>query len=394
MTQIHPRVMTGLDTLKRQIPDCLEKGRLGLLANPASVDRSFVHARHILNTLFPGRLKALFSPQHGFFAEKQDNMIESGHFRDPELDIPVFSLYSETRIPTDDMFDEIDTLVVDIQDVGTRVYTFIYTISYCLDTAARLGKSVVILDRPNPVGGYQVEGNVLEPAYTSFVGRFPIPMRHGMTVGEISRFFNRTQNIGCDLTVVPMDGWRRRMYWQDTGLPWILPSPNLPTPLSAMVYPGQVILEGTNLSEARGTTLPFEQFGAPFMDARAVADRLGQSIPGIHLRQVCFEPTSGKWAGTPCQGFHIHVTDRDAYKPYLTSLILVREITAAHPDAFQFKAPPYEYEYDRLPMDLILGSRSLRESLESGTDPKELEARWKPELDRFIGRSSPFYMYE
>ena len=387
------RVTTGLDALCDNPPERLKSRRLGLLGNPASITSQFVHAKDVIATCYPGQLNALFSPQHGFFAEKQDNMIESGHFRDPDLDIPVFSLYSETRIPTADMFDDIDTLVIDIQDVGTRVYTFIYTISYCLETAAALGKSVVILDRPNPVGGVQIEGNVLEEAYASFVGRFPIPMRHGMTVGEIASFFNTTRNINCDLTVIPMQGWTRDMYWQDTGLVWIPPSPNLPTPLSAMVYPGQVILEGTNLSEGRGTTLPFEQFGAPFVDVHTLMPRVQDRLKGIVLRPLCFQPTSGKWQDQMCKGFHIHVTDKNAYKPYLYSLILLQEIIRTHPNEFAFKAPPYEYEFERLPMDLILGSRDLRENLENMNDLHELEKTWQIPLQTFRQASQPFYIY-
>nr|WP_319394007.1 DUF1343 domain-containing protein [uncultured Desulfobacter sp.] len=393
MNKNTPRVKTGLDTLWDNPPGCLKSRRLGLLGNPASITRQFVHAKDVIAKCYPGQLNALFSPQHGFFAEKQDNMIESGHFRDPDLNIPVFSLYSETRIPTADMFDDIDTLVIDIQDVGTRVYTFIYTISYCLETAAALGKSVVILDRPNPVGGAQIEGNVLEEAYASFVGRFPIPMRHGMTVGEIAAFFNATRNINCDLTVIPMQGWTRDMYWQDTGLVWIPPSPNLPTPLSAMVYPGQVILEGTNLSEGRGTTLPFEQFGAPFVEVDTLKQRVQERLQGIVLRPLCFQPTSGKWQNRMCKGFHIHVTDRKAYKPYLYSLILLQEIIRAHPNEFEFKAPPYEYEFERLPMDLILGSRDLRENVKNMNDLHELEKTWQIPLQAFKQASQPFYIY-
>ncbi|WDP88793.1 MAG: DUF1343 domain-containing protein [Desulfobacter sp.] len=388
------QINTGLDTLHAKIPDSLKGRNLGLLANPASVDKHFTHARQVIHELFPGRLKALFSPQHGFFAEKQDNMIESAHGRDPEYGIPVYSLYSETRIPTPEMFEEIDTLVVDIQDVGTRVYTFIYTISYCLETAARAGKSMVVLDRPNPVGGCQVEGNLLEKDYASFVGRFPIPMRHGMTVGEIAQYFNATQNIGCDLTVIPMEGWQRKMYWQDTGLAWIPPSPNLPTPLSAMVYPGQVIFEGTNVSEGRGTTLPFELFGAPYIDNTALAKGLGNSIPGICLRPVCFQPTSSKWANEPCRGFHIHITDREEYKPYLASLIFFQEILRACPEDFRFKEPPYEYEYEKLPMDLILGSKKLRRALCDMTPAADLEKEWQPGLNHFIETSTAFYLYD
>lgn len=388
-----PRIKTGLESLYDNLPGCLKGRRLGLLANPASITSQFAHAKEVIVQLFPGQLSALFSPQHGFFAEKQDNMIESGHFRDPDLDIPVFSLYSETRIPTIDMFAPIDTLVIDIQDVGTRVYTFIYTISYCLETAARLNKSVVILDRPNPVGGLRIEGNILEPDWASFVGRYPIPMRHGMTVGEMTAYINTTQKIGCDLTVIPMQGWTRDMYWQDTGLVWIPPSPNLPTPLSAMVYPGQVIFEGTNLSEGRGTTLPFEQFGAPYLDPNTLKQRIQSRLKGIVLRPVNFQPTSGKWQNQTCKGFHIHITDKDAYKPYLYSLILLQEIMRTHAKGFEFKAPPYEYEFERLPMDLILGSRNLRKNIEAMDAPLELEKAWQDPLQAFKEASQDFYLY-
>jgi uncharacterized protein YbbC (DUF1343 family) len=387
-------VTIGLENLTSGFQSNLEGRRLGLLANPASVDFRFTHAVQILADLFPGRLTTIFSPQHGFYAEKQDNMIESPHGREPELGIPIYSLYSHTRIPTEQMFENLDTLVVDIQDVGTRVYTFIYTISYCMEKAAETGKSVVVLDRPNPIGGTQVEGNLLKPESTSFVGRFPIPMRHGMTVGEICRFFNRECGIGCDLTVVPMSGWKRNMYWTDTGRVWVPPSPNLPTPLSCMVYPGQVILEGTNISEGRGTTLPFELFGAPFVDTRAIAPVLNREVPGACFRPVCFQPTSGKWRDQPCNGFHIHVTDRALFEPFAASLRALQLIIRHHPEDFAFKPPPYEYEYDRLPLDLILGDPAVREDLCAMTDIQTIRQRWEKELDAFKAVSRACYLYE
>ncbi|MBA3012019.1 MAG: DUF1343 domain-containing protein [Proteobacteria bacterium] len=387
------KVITGIENLKSNPPGYLKGKRLGLLANPASVDKNFAHTLDILSQIFPGQLTALFSPQHGFYAEKQDNMIESAHGVEPRLDIPVFSLYSETRIPTPDMFDRIDTLIIDIQDVGTRVYTFIYTISHCMEVAAKCNKTIVILDRPNPIGGLQVEGNVLDPGYASFVGRFPIPMRHGMTVGEISRYFNLEYNLGCDLKIIPMKGWKRSMYWQDTDLVWLPPSPNLPTPASCMVYPGQVIFEGTNISEGRGTTLPFEQFGAPFMDTQTIGQIASGRIKGAFLRPVNFEPTSGKWQQQVCKGFHIHVTSPKAFKPYLASLLLMQLILKFHPEAFAFKQPPYEYEYEQLPMDLILGSRDIRENLSDMEDPEKLETLWQDGLDTFKSRSQKYYLY-
>ena len=390
------KVMTGLENLINTPPPYLKGKRVGLLSNPASVDRRFNHAVTLINRAFPGQLKALFSPQHGFFGEKQDNMIESDHGVHAGLGIPIFSLYSETRKPTRRMFDLIDTLVVDIQDVGTRVYTFIYTVSLCMERAAEMGKTVVILDRPNPVGGEVTEGNILEKAYASFVGRYPIPMRHGLTVGEAADFFNRQSGMGCDLHICPMKGWRRSMYFTDTGLPWVPPSPNLPTPSSALVYPGQVIFEGTNISEGRGTALPFEQFGAPFLEPGSVLTKISstQKPTGVHLRPVAFEPTSNKWQNRVCLGFQIHVTDPEAFRPFILSMALLQTIAMAYPEEFRWKEPPYEYEYDRLPMDLILGSRDVRRALEKGTSLEILEKKWVEERSEFWEIARKYMIYD
>lgn len=388
------KVLTGLENLITNPPDYLSDLKLGLLCNPASVDSNFIHASKIINTLFPNSLKALFSPQHGFFADKQDNMIESDHSEETVFDIPVFSLYSKTRIPSKEMFDLIDCLIIDIQDTGCRVYTFIYTISYCLEKAAQYNKKVVILDRPNPIGGIEVEGNLLEEKYKSFVGRFPIPMRHGMTVGEISSFFNKTYEIDCDLKIIKLKNWERKMYYSDTGLDWVLPSPNLPTASSCIVYPGQVLFEGTNISEGRGTTIPFEQFGAPFINSYQVAEACAGKIPGTFLRPVKFEPVAGKWQNQTCNGFQIHVTDKKIFKPYKASLVLLQEIIRLYKDNFKFKPPPYEYEYDKLPMDLILGSKKLRKQIQAYEDIDEIEKSWQNEINNFINISKEFYLYE
>lgn len=388
------KVITGLERLLEKPVDYLRKKRLGLLSNPASIHSQFRHAKDLIHAFFPRQIKAFFSPQHGFYAEKQDNMIESRHFMEPGLNIPVFSLYNDTRIPTKQMFDELDVLLIDIQDVGTRVYTFIYTISYCLETAKKYNKPVVILDRPNPIGGLQIEGNILSKDCSSFVGRFPIPMRHGLTVGEISQFFNQECGIEADLTIIPMKNWKRHMYWQDTGLPWVSPSPNLPTPQSCMVYPGQVIFEGTNISEGRGTALPFEQFGAPFIDIEKIKSEADKIIKGAILRPVHFEPTSGKWQGQVCKGFQIHVTSKEEYNSYLSSLILMQLILKHHPHEFKFKEPPYEYEFERLPMDLILGSKTLREKITGFENLIQLSDQWIDELDQFKSLSRKYHLYE
>ena len=388
------KIAIGLEVLIADQPDYLRGKRLGLLSNPASIDNNFNHSSAIINQIFPGQLKALFSPQHGFYAEKQDNMIESDHFIEPELNIPVFSLYNETRIPTKKMFDQIDVLLIDIQDVGTRVYTFIYTISFCLEVAAKLKKKIVILDRPNPIGGTQIEGNILSKNRTSFVGRFPIPMRHGLTTGEISQLFNQEFHIGCDLTIIPMKGWKRQMYWKDTELFWIAPSPNLPTPQSCMVYPGQVIFEGTNISEGRGTALPFEIFGAPFLDTKKIKPEADELIKGAFLRPINFEPTSGKWKGIVCCGFQIHITSKEEYKPYFASLLLMQLIIKHHKNNFKFKEPPYEYVFDQMPIDLILGSKTLRKKLTGLKDLITISNQWKEEIINFKSLSGKYHLYE
>ncbi len=334
--------------------------------------------------LFPGQLTCLFSPQHGFFSEKQDNMVESDHTRDPATGMPVFSLYAEQRRPDPAVFESFDILLVDLVDVGTRVYTFAWTIVYCLQVAAETGRKVVVLDRPNPLGGDSLEGNLLKDEWSSFVGLYGLPMRHGLTLGELALLCNRELQIGADLEVIRMAGWRRRMFFSETGFPWVFPSPNMPSPATALVYPGQVVWEGTNVSEGRGTTLPFELVGAPFVRHGEVQDFLARtSLPGCVMRPLMFEPTSGKWAGRPCRGFQVHVTDRTIFRPYRTSLALLQALLTLYPDEFAYKDPPYEYEFERLPMDLILGDRQVRLALEEGVDILELERSWRQELAGF-----------
>ncbi len=387
-------IQIGLENLLASPGPALEGKRLGLLSNQASTDRHFTHARLLLQQRFGPQLTCLFAPQHGFFCEKQDNMIESGHQTDSLTGLPLFSLYGETRRPTQAMFEQLDVLLIDLVDVGTRVYTFLYTLAYCLEAAAQYGKRVVALDRPNPLGGLAVEGNILEPDCTSFVGLYPLPMRHGLTFGELALHINREFGLGADLEVIPMRGWRRSMLFRDTGFPWVFPSPNMPTPETALVYPGQVIWEGTNISEGRGTTLPFELVGAPFWEHEPIMQALAATdLPGCFLRPLVFEPTSGKWAGQPCVGFHLHVTDARSFMPYRTSLALLQAVLRLYPQNFRYKEPPYEYEFERLPMDLILGSQKVRKALEEGQPLVELEAGWRSELDEFAGIRQRSFVY-
>jgi uncharacterized protein YbbC (DUF1343 family) len=409
--------------LARERPKWLRGRRVGLLMHPASVTSRFVPARDVVRDLCGPRLCALFGPQHGIAGEKQDNMIESGHGLDPELGIPIHSLYSETRAPTRAMLLGLDLLLVDLQDVGTRVYTFEWTTALALEACADAGCEVVVLDRPNPLGGVTLEGNLIRPGYTSFVGLTPVPMRHGLTLGELAALVNarlgggdvavgatgaaraggpkrRTDGVGwrcpgrAALTVVPMEGWRRGMLYPDTGLPWVLPSPNMPTFETSVVYPGQVLLEGTNLSEGRGTTRPFEIFGAPWLDTTAVRRRFEKRrLPGLVLRDHAYEPTFHKWAGEVCRGFQIQVTDRAAYRPYLTTLALLQDIITTHRDRFAWKEPPYEYVTDKPPIDVLTGDPAVRAVLESGADLRTLERSWKKEIAAFDREARAIRLY-
>jgi uncharacterized protein YbbC (DUF1343 family) len=373
----------GLEAACLTPPDVLLQARaFGLLSNQASVDRTFRHAADVLDKRFPGRLKALFGPQHGLWSTEQDNMIETGHGESERLRLPVWSLYSETRKPTQQMLDGLDLLVVDLQDVGTRVYTYVWTLTYCLEACAQKGIPVLVLDRPNPLGGELAEGPLLDTAFASFVGRAALPMRHGLTFGELARYCNDVMGLSADVRVQPMQGWRRAMTWPDTGRVWVPPSPNLPRWEGALVYPGQVLLEGTNLSEGRGTTTPFEQFGAPFVDPwQLLALMSTHDLPGVALRPVRFEPTFQKWQGQPCGGVFLHATDAAAFRPYRTTLALLRGVHELWPREFAWRQPPYEYEEVQQPIDILAGSAAVREFVTGERSLQQLDAIAAPPPD-------------
>lgn len=388
------RVLTGLDLLTMGHWKRLTGHKLGLLANQASLDSRLHAAQDVITGLLPGHLKAIFGPQHGYGGEDQDNMVETCHSIDKSSDIPVFSLYSETREPLPHMLDMIDILLIDLQDVGTRVYTFASTMLTTLKAAAGAGKKVMILDRPNPIGGDIVEGNLLSPELYSFVGPYSLPMRHGLTMGEMARIFNHVFSLGCDLEIVPMHGWRRKMLWKETGLRWIMPSANMPLPETASVYPGQVIWEGTNMSEGRGTCRPFEIFGAPYLDPKAVKRALKpETEAGCYLQDYSFRPTFNKWKGELCRGFMLHVLDPGIYRPYQTSIALLKAVLEIHKTEFQWKSPPYEYEYNKRPIDLITGDSSIRHDLESGVPISIITNKWVEELESFVQWRQPYLLY-
>jgi uncharacterized protein YbbC (DUF1343 family) len=385
----------GLERLKADPALAKNWGRCGLVCNQASVTIDLIPAWDVLRQALGSRLTALFGPQHGFYGTKQDNMIETGHARHGSFDVPLYSLYSETREPTAEMLGAVDTIVIDLQIVGCRIYTWKATIAGCMRAAKKFGKRVVILDRPNPVGGEICEGRVLDADCVSFVGEYPIPMRHGLTAGEAARFFNAY--IGCELEIVEMKGWDPKSYWGDLGRHWVLTSPNLPTIDPVYVYPGTVIFEGTNISEGRGTGLPFQFIGAPYLpEGSAYKDRviqlLGGTTPGVHLRDAQFEPTSQKWAGQTCRGVQIHVTNRAQVRSLDLSVALVRAAIELGNGKFAWKDPPYEYDYKTLPMKLIYGSRKVDEMFTADkfsiNDPF-----WHEGIDSYIKKASEFLIY-
>jgi uncharacterized protein YbbC (DUF1343 family) len=384
----------GLEALLESNLDLLDGARVGLIVNPASITSRFQHAADLFHQHPRINLTALFGPQHGIRGETQDNMIEWQTFRDKRTGLPAYSLYGEARKPTREMLEVVDVLVFDIQDVGTRVYTFIYTMALAMEAARECGKRFIVLDRPNPINGIQVEGNLLESEFSSFVGMFPIPMRHGMTIGELAMMFNQEFGIGCELEVVKMEGWRRSMWFEETGLPWVMPSPNIPTNDSAVVYPGCVMIEGTNISEGRGTTRPFEIIGAPFVDPYALTAELKKDhLPGIVFRPLHFQPTFHKFAGELCGGIQIHVTDRDSFRPVITGVSIISAIRRLYPDLFAWKQPPYEYVHDKLPFDVINGSARLREQIETNIPVSEIEASWQHGLSDFAERRRSYLLY-
>jgi uncharacterized protein YbbC (DUF1343 family) len=388
------KISLGIEELLSKRLDLLRGARVGLVCNQASVDHELRHSADLCRAQKSFELTALYGPQHGIRGDVQDNMIETPHTLDAETGLPVYSLYSETREPTEEMLRDVDVLVFDMQDVGCRIYTFVYTLANCMRAARKYGKRVVVCDRPNPIGGEQVAGNVLEPEYASFVGQFPLPTRHGMTVCELAEMFREHWGIECELELVPMDGWTRELWFDETDALWVLPSPNIPTLDSATVFPGTVHLEGTQMSEGRGTTRPFELIGAPYIDPLKYARELnGYGFAGVHFRASSFQPTFQKHAGQTCGGVQIHVSERRDFEPVTVGVAAVKVAHDLYPEQFLWKEPPYEYVYDLNPFDVIAGTSGLRESLERGDSLAEIEASWQEKLSDFMGERAKYLLY-
>jgi uncharacterized protein YbbC (DUF1343 family) len=387
-------IKLGLEKLLEDQLSLIKGARVGLICNQASVDHSFRHAADLLHE-HPGvNLRALFGPQHGIRGDVQDNMIETDHTVDRETGLPIHSLYSETREPTEAMLEDVDVLVFDMQDVGCRIYTFAYTMANSMIAARRFGKKVIVCDRPNPINGIAVAGNVLEPEQASFVGQYAIPTRHGMTLGELGQMFNDHFGIKCDLEVIGMENWARECWYDETDGPWVMPSPNIPTLESATVFPGTVHFEGTQISEGRGTTRPFELVGAPYIDPEKYAQSLNaMELPGVYFRSCIFRPTFQKHAEVSCGGVQIHVTDRDSFEPVTAGIAMVKSAYDLYPTEFRWKQPPYEYVYDRNPFDVIAGTSSIREGIEAGAPLDKLPEGWRQGLDEFKQLRKNYLMY-
>ncbi len=391
-------ISTGLDVWVADGFASLAGKRVAAIVNPTSVDSRFRHLADLLYRSATAKLVALFGPEHGVRGEAQ-YMVPVGEIaRDRHTQVPVHSLYGSTYAslsPTPQQLQGLDALVFDIQDVGSRYYTYVYTMALAMKAAAKAKLPFYVLDRPNPIGGLQVEGNIVGKGFESFVGLFPIPNRHGMTAGELATLFNVEEKIGCDLTVVPCDGWRRSMYFGDTGLPFIAPSPNMPTQDTALVYPGMCQGEGTNVSEGRGTCRPFEQFGAPWLDGAAVAEKLESlKLPGVRFRPIAFTPTFDKFTGQSCEGAFLHVTDRLSFRPVLTGFAVWQTARSLSSGRFAWRADAYEF-VDRVPaFDLLCGTAQVREGIEAGLGLDQLVAGFDAQLAQFHAVRARHLIYD
>jgi uncharacterized protein YbbC (DUF1343 family) len=390
-------IYSGLDVFLRDPSKYIQGSNLGLVANHTSISKNYVHSIVRLKETKSIKLAKLFAPEHGLFGVDQD-MALVPDITDPFSGLPVQSLYGKdtsSLAPAIKSLKGIDTLIFDIQDIGSRYYTFIYTMANCMHVCKMAGIRFVVCDRPNPINGVQVEGNLVEEDQKSFVGQYPLPNRHGMTVGELAKLFKEEFDLDCDLKVVPIEGWKREMWYDQTGLPWVAPSPNMPSLGAAIVYPGMCLLEGTHLSEGRGTTQPFELFGAPYTDSAALADELNQEkLPGVYFRPHYFKPTFQKWAKQVCGGVFLHVVDRNKFKPLITGIAVIKTIAKLFPDKFEWRKEPYEFVSDRPAIDLLYGSSNFRKGLISSTiSLSEVQATWESDEKAFLKMRKNYLMY-
>jgi uncharacterized protein YbbC (DUF1343 family) len=391
-------VRTGLDVWAAEGFSALRGKRVGAIVNPTSVDLNFRHLADLLAEAPGVTLAALFGPEHGIRGEAQYMVPVDDEPRDPKTGVPVYSLYGstfESLTPRPEWLQGLDALVFDIQDVGSRYYTYVYTMALAMKAAARARVPFYVLDRPNPIGGVAVEGNLVGEPFRSFVGLYSLPNRHGMTAGELAQLFNARDGAGCELTVVPCQGWNRPMPWSQTGLAFIPPSPNMPTVDTARVYPGMCLGEGTNVSEGRGTTRPFEQFGAPWIRADALVELLaGLGLPGVRFRPCGFTPTFDKFKGQSCNGAFIHVVDEESFLPVRTGIAIFHALHQLHPEHFAWRADAYEFVTDVPAFDLLCGTDQVRRGIEAGWPLERLTEGFDEELQGFLPERRRHLLYE
>jgi len=390
-------VMTGLDVIQQDEFTSLQGKKVAVVCNQASINRNF---HHILDVMLPYHrrrfleIKAVFGPQHGLWGHTQDNMIEWEGSLDEQSGLKIFSLYGQYRKPIPEMLREVEVFLIDLPDVGSRYYTFIWTMALVIEACQENNIRVIVLDRPNPINGIQVEGTVLDPHYRSFVGLYPLPQRHGMTMGEIAVYLKDRFFSSVRLKVIRMKRWKRNYFFPQTQYPWVMPSPNMPFWETALVYPGMCLLEGTNLSEGRGTTRPFETFGAPWIDGRNLCRELNtQNLPGVFFRPVQFLPTFQKYQDQICEGAFIHVTDQELFRPVLTAVCLLQTISRIYPQQFSWKNPPYEYEYEKMPIDILVGNSWLRPMIEQQSSLQDIQQKMQEELEVFLPVSQQYLLY-
>jgi uncharacterized protein YbbC (DUF1343 family) len=380
-------VMTGLDRVA-SYEDVFEGKRLGIITNHTAYDSNGRFIVDVFKGMAGVKVTALFSPEHGLWGTAPDGE-KIGSQTHPVYNLPVYSLYGKTQKPTSDMLQNIDDLVFDIQDIGARFYTYVYTMSLAMEAAAENGKTFVVLDRPNPINGISVEGNILEPSQASFVGLYPIPVRHGMTAGELARMFNGqgwlAGQVKANLVVIPMEGWHRRMWYDQTGLRFIKTSPNMPDIETAAIYPGLCLLEGTNVSEGRGTAMPFRQFGAPWIDSKLLADRLNAlNLSAMRFEPVSFTPTSSKYKGRECHGVRIIVSDRERLEPYFNGIRIVNEIYRMYPKQFEWRASHF---------DRLCGTSKIRNAITGNSPLDALHNKWRKGLESFLKIRADYLIY-
>lgn len=382
-----PGVLQGLEVLLRDRLRPIRGKAVGLVCNQASITKNGLHVLDALIEAAPEagiRIQAAFGPQHGIWGHTQDNMIEWEGYRDPRTGLQFYSLYGEHREPTSKMLEGVETLVFDVPEVGARYYTFLWTLALCMKACEPLGIPVLVLDRVNPIGGEIVEGTVLDPAFASFVGLYPLPTRTGMTMGEIARYLKAKYFPKVILEIVKIEGWNRREYFDETDLMWAMPSPNMPAVETAVVYPGMCLIEGTRMSEGRGTTRPFEIFGAPYIDGWKLADALNAlRLGGVHFRPIQFEPTFQKHAKISCEGCFRHVTDRAKFESVLSTVAMLQEVVRAWGDKFEWLPPPYEYEEKLLPIDILAGNDWLRAAIMNLEPLVHIRERFRSECAAF-----------